>query len=37
MKLLVIGGSGLLGFKVAELAVDQFMTYATYNLSLIHI
>ena len=31
MQLLVIGGSGLLGFKLAELAVDRFETYATYN------
>jgi len=31
MRLLVIGGSGLLGFKLAELAVDQFETHATYN------
>jgi dTDP-4-dehydrorhamnose reductase len=30
-KLLVIGASGLLGFKVASLAVDQYETYATYN------
>jgi len=31
MKLLVIGGSGLLGYKVAELAVEKFQTFATYN------
>jgi len=31
MRLLVIGGSGLLGFKVAELAVDEFEAYSTYN------
>ena len=32
MRLLVVGGSGLLGFKVAGLAVrEQFETYATYN------
>jgi dTDP-4-dehydrorhamnose reductase len=31
MKLLVIGASGLLGFKVASLAVDRYETYATYN------
>lgn len=32
MKLLVIGGSGLLGFKVAELSVKEaFETHATYN------
>ena len=31
MKLLVVGGSGLLGFKVAELAVNKFETFATYN------
>jgi dTDP-4-dehydrorhamnose reductase len=33
MRLLVIGGSGLLGFKIAWLAVKQaFETFATYNL-----
>jgi len=31
MRLLVIGGSGLLGFKIAELAVEKFETFATYN------
>jgi len=31
MKLLVVGGSGLLGYKVAELAVREFQTFATYN------
>lgn len=32
VKLLVIGGSGLLGFKVAELSVKEaFETHATYN------
>jgi len=31
MRLLVIGGSGLLGFKVAELAMEGFETFATYN------
>ena len=31
MKLLVVGGSGLLGFKVAELAAIEFETVATYN------
>jgi len=31
MKLLVIGGSGLLGFKVAERAMEEFETFATYN------
>ncbi len=32
LKLLVVGGSGLLGFKVAELAKREHKTYATYNL-----
>lgn len=32
MRLLVIGGSGLLGRKAAELAVQEFRTFATYNL-----
>lgn len=31
LKLLVVGGSGLLGYKVAELAVEEFETFATYN------
>jgi dTDP-4-dehydrorhamnose reductase len=31
LKLLVVGGSGLLGYKVAELAVGKFETFATYN------
>lgn len=31
MRLLVIGGSGLLGFKIAELAALEFETFATYN------
>jgi len=31
MRLLVIGGSGLLGFKVAQLAMKEFETFATYN------
>jgi len=31
MKLLVVGGSGLLGFKAAELAARKFETFATYN------
>lgn len=31
MKLLVIGGSGLLGLKVVEIAVREFDTSATYN------
>ncbi|KPV62352.1 MAG: dTDP-4-dehydrorhamnose reductase [Candidatus Bathyarchaeota archaeon BA2] len=31
LKLLVVGGSGLLGYKVAELAVGEFETFATYN------
>jgi len=31
MKLLIIGGSGLLGFKIAELATREFETLATYN------
>ena len=31
MKLLVIGGSGLLGFKVVEMAAREFETSATYN------
>jgi dTDP-4-dehydrorhamnose reductase len=31
LKLLIIGGSGLLGYKVAELAVEEFGTFATYN------
>jgi dTDP-4-dehydrorhamnose reductase len=31
LKLLIIGGSGLLGYKVAELAVGEFETFATYN------
>lgn len=31
LKLLVIGGSGLLGLKVVELAAKQFETSATYN------
>jgi len=31
VKLLVVGGSGLLGFKIAELAVREFETFATYN------
>lgn len=31
MRLLVVGGSGLLGYKVAELAVRAFQTLATYN------
>jgi len=34
MKLLVVGGSGLLGFKVAELAAGEFETFATYNFRL---
>jgi len=29
--LLVVGGSGLLGYKVAELALEEFETFATYN------
>jgi len=31
MRLLVIGGSGLLGFKVAQLAMEEFEIFATYN------
>ncbi|MGQ9460508.1 MAG: dTDP-4-dehydrorhamnose reductase [Candidatus Bathyarchaeaceae archaeon] len=31
LRLLVIGGSGLLGYKIAELAVGEFETFATYN------
>jgi len=31
VRLLVVGGSGLLGYKVAELAVEKFRTFATYN------
>lgn len=31
LSLLVVGGSGLLGFKVAELAKSAFETSATYN------
>lgn len=31
LRLLVVGGSGLLGYKVAELAVKEFETFATYN------
>jgi len=31
LKLLVVGGSGLLGYKVAEFAVEEFGTFATYN------
>jgi dTDP-4-dehydrorhamnose reductase len=31
MKLLVIGGSGLVGYKIAEQARDNYTTWATYN------
>lgn len=31
MKLLVIGGSGLLGYKIAELAAREHETFFTYN------
>jgi dTDP-4-dehydrorhamnose reductase len=31
MKLLIIGGSGLLGYKIAELAVRKHETFFTYN------
>ena len=31
MKLLVIGGSGLLGYKVAKMASDEHETFLTYN------
>jgi dTDP-4-dehydrorhamnose reductase len=31
MKVLVVGGSGLTGFKLASLAKDEFEVYATYN------
>lgn len=31
VKLLVIGGSGLLGYKVAELAAKEFQTFSTYH------
>jgi dTDP-4-dehydrorhamnose reductase len=31
MRLLVIGGSGLLGFRIAELAVKKHETFFTYN------
>jgi len=31
MKLLVVGGSGLLGYKIAESAVKRYETFFTYN------
>jgi len=31
VKLLTVGGSGLLGYKVAELVVGEFESFATYN------
>lgn len=32
MKLLVVESSGLLGFKIAELDVEEFETFARYDL-----